>query len=436
VNPSDLQTLAGQIAVPLPHLSYLLEQLKLYLPTATVWAFGSRIKGSHRPASDLDLAVLCDKETAHKILPKLNDVFIESNLPFKVQLLDFNRLPTNMQDNIKKKFVVLYQPKEKRVERTSINTKKRRHHYIWRKYLRAWSTNELIWCCKEGNIFNTNLINIGQIRDFYKLKEISDKDIEFINKLLIEPANPNLRQLNKNWISSFNQVFKLKRDLEQRCISNEEINMLLDEAIYNTEEEIHGEIESSAIEYIESILKEDISFYQTNQGRMAFTHFLCVQYLRTNKMKSKIISQTRHIQSIDVEKIWNLLSYISATNIAYSIYSDKSFSMYLLKNQSQKELITGDQPVINTYAMAITNAGPPDKVEFYYPVSPKLAILLTEIPKNGCSNVIIFKEDEVNSYNLMMIKESHSQIYAASEETLNELLQSGKYKCKEKPLGE
>ncbi|MGB7581511.1 MAG: nucleotidyltransferase domain-containing protein, partial [Sedimentisphaerales bacterium] len=110
MNPSDLQTLAEQIAVPLPHLQYLLEQLKLYIPAATVWAFGSRVKWSHHPASDLDLAVLCDKETAKKILPKLNEVFVESDLPFKVQLLDFNRLPPNMQDNIKKKYVVLYQP--------------------------------------------------------------------------------------------------------------------------------------------------------------------------------------------------------------------------------------------------------------------------------------------------------------------------------------
>jgi predicted nucleotidyltransferase len=111
VNPSDLQTLAAQIAVPVPHLRYLLEQLKLYVPLATVWAFGSRIKGSHHPASDLDMAILCDKETA-KVLPKLNDILVESDLPFKVQLLDFNRLPPNMQENIKTKYVVLYQPQE------------------------------------------------------------------------------------------------------------------------------------------------------------------------------------------------------------------------------------------------------------------------------------------------------------------------------------
>ena len=113
MNPADLQQLAEQITVPLRHLSYLLEQLKLYIPDATVWAFGSRVKGSNRTSSDLDLAVLCDKQTAQKQLPKLNEVFIESDIPFKVQLLDFNRLPVNMQENIKKKYVILHRPDER-----------------------------------------------------------------------------------------------------------------------------------------------------------------------------------------------------------------------------------------------------------------------------------------------------------------------------------
>jgi predicted nucleotidyltransferase len=112
VNPADLQQLAEQIAVPVRHLRYLVEQLKSYIPDATVWAFGSRVKGSNRTSSDLDLAVLCDKETAQKQLPKLNEAFIESDVPFKVQLLDFNRLPANMQENIKKRYVILYRPDE------------------------------------------------------------------------------------------------------------------------------------------------------------------------------------------------------------------------------------------------------------------------------------------------------------------------------------
>ncbi|MFA5554679.1 MAG: nucleotidyltransferase domain-containing protein [Phycisphaerae bacterium] len=117
MNPLNLKELAEQISVPVPHLRYLLKQIEFYIPKETVWAFGSRIKGTHRNASDLDLAIICGKEIAKKVLPKLNDIFIESNLPFKVQLLDFNRLPENMQENIKKKYVVLYNPNEKNNEK-------------------------------------------------------------------------------------------------------------------------------------------------------------------------------------------------------------------------------------------------------------------------------------------------------------------------------
>jgi predicted nucleotidyltransferase len=110
VNPAHLDNLCRQIAISADQVRYLLGQIEQHIPRATVWAFGSRVAWSHRPASDLDLAVHCDKETARKALPKLSDVFTDSDLPFKVQLLDFDRLPENMRENIKKKYVVLHQP--------------------------------------------------------------------------------------------------------------------------------------------------------------------------------------------------------------------------------------------------------------------------------------------------------------------------------------
>lgn len=110
---ANFKELAEQIAIAAKQLQYLLGQIEFYIPQATVWAFGSRVNWSHRPESDLDLAVLCDKETAKKVLPKLNSIFDESDLPFKVQILDFNRLPANMQENINKNYLVLYEPQEK-----------------------------------------------------------------------------------------------------------------------------------------------------------------------------------------------------------------------------------------------------------------------------------------------------------------------------------
>jgi hypothetical protein len=297
--------------------------------------------------------------------------------------------------------------------------KKRRHHDVWRKYLRAWSKDELIWCHREGRIFKSNLINIGQIRDFYKLKELSASDIEFIYKLAIERTPPPLRKLNIKWIEIFNLVFKIQHDLEQKGINDAQINKLYDEAIHNIEEDLHEKIESDAIGYIESILNEDIDFYKTDQGYADFTHFLCIQYMRTNKIKSSVLAKVHPTKSIDMEKIWNVLSHILATNMGWNLYAERHlYHMFLLKNRTQKELITGDQPVINTYAKG---SQPPKKLEFFYPVSPKLAILITGKPNHNVADEIILKEEDVKKYNLMMIEQSHNQIYAASREVLEEL---------------
>jgi predicted nucleotidyltransferase len=110
VTPPKDKPLCERVALSAEHLRIVLQEIERHIPTATVWAFGSRVKGSHRPQSDLDLAILCDKDTARANLPQFNEALDESDLPFRVQTLDFHRLPQNMQDNIRQSFVVLYQP--------------------------------------------------------------------------------------------------------------------------------------------------------------------------------------------------------------------------------------------------------------------------------------------------------------------------------------
>jgi len=110
VNQTHSNKSSASIAVSEPHRCFILHQIERFLPKATVWAFGSRVKGTCRPASDLDLAVHCDKQTALTSLIQLNAVLEESDIPYKVQVLDYNRLPKNMQDNIKQEYAVFYAP--------------------------------------------------------------------------------------------------------------------------------------------------------------------------------------------------------------------------------------------------------------------------------------------------------------------------------------
>ena len=59
------------------------------IPDHEVRAFGSRISGGAGKHSDLDIAVMTEKPMEIRRLADLNEAFRESDLPFKVDVLDW-----------------------------------------------------------------------------------------------------------------------------------------------------------------------------------------------------------------------------------------------------------------------------------------------------------------------------------------------------------
>jgi len=77
----------------------LFSLLEKYLPCTTVWAYGSRVTGYAQPWSDLDLVVFSNAEQKHRIL-MLKEALEESNLSFRVDLLEWDSLPDSFKANI------------------------------------------------------------------------------------------------------------------------------------------------------------------------------------------------------------------------------------------------------------------------------------------------------------------------------------------------
>ncbi len=74
------------------HLEFIQETLERIVPGVEVWAFGSRVKGSAKAHSDLDL-VLIDKQKISLLkLSELKEIFEESNLPFQIDIVDWFRI--------------------------------------------------------------------------------------------------------------------------------------------------------------------------------------------------------------------------------------------------------------------------------------------------------------------------------------------------------
>lgn len=64
--------------------------LAKHLPGVEVWAFGSRTKGTAKPHSDLDLVVINQEPLDLQLQAALVDAFSESDLPWRVDVLDWS----------------------------------------------------------------------------------------------------------------------------------------------------------------------------------------------------------------------------------------------------------------------------------------------------------------------------------------------------------
>ena len=89
----------------------LLALIKRHLPNTTAWVYGSRVKWTSRPQSDLDLVVFTEPDQERRV-SELREAFEESNLPFRVDLFVWDAVPEQFRKQIEAEHVVLMEKKE------------------------------------------------------------------------------------------------------------------------------------------------------------------------------------------------------------------------------------------------------------------------------------------------------------------------------------
>lgn len=81
--------------------------LLVHVPDRTVYAFGSRVRGKAKPFSDLDLAVMGETPLEFSQLSALKDAFAESNLPFRVDVIDWADTSESFRRIIEESYAVI-----------------------------------------------------------------------------------------------------------------------------------------------------------------------------------------------------------------------------------------------------------------------------------------------------------------------------------------
>ena len=88
------------------YLKMLSDIFESYCPSAEIWAYGSRIKGEAHNGSDLDLVVK-SFNSDEVYLFELKELINKSNIPFLVDIHEFDKLPKSFQDEIKKEYIII-----------------------------------------------------------------------------------------------------------------------------------------------------------------------------------------------------------------------------------------------------------------------------------------------------------------------------------------
>jgi len=101
--------------LPPDYLALVRRLLGSHVPTAEVWAYGSRIRGEAHEGSDLDLVVRNPEDLSRpqNDLWELREAFSESEIPILVDVFDWARIPEEFRREISRAHVPVWEASPK-----------------------------------------------------------------------------------------------------------------------------------------------------------------------------------------------------------------------------------------------------------------------------------------------------------------------------------
>lgn len=302
-----------------------------------------------------------------------------------------------------------------------MSTLVQRQHYVWRKYLGAWAESEKIWTLvkDQNKIIRTDLMNVAQERYFYKLTDITEFEEKFL-KETISRSHPTLKGLQNDFLLAFTIHTALRKVFEKN--PSDKIQQQLKEIEINSMEKAHGLMENSGHKLVECRSFEDITFLKDPDSKNDAIMFLCFQYFRTKKMKGSVLGKMIGNSQFNPENVWNIMSFLMATNVSMNVALNPKLRFLFLNNETDQNFLTTDQPVINTLGDKVDENGDIIELEFYYPLSPKLALIIDFKNENNSQfQYILTNSDMVTWFNRKLLEHSDNFVFSIKKEQLEQI---------------
>lgn len=343
-------------------------------------------------------------------------------------------------------------------ERNEASFRKKRQHYIFKKYLESWNNSKgQIFCSRlQTKIFETSCCNVASEQYFYKINPLNKNERTLLTNLINTSfygntfLDDNIEEIIDYLIKPsiiIEHLNKLKEQLndqipEKSIIIEEKFKDVFDVGLtarINWLEDWHCQIELSGLYYISNIKNKEIDFYSAdllcpqslpelvNDDNFNFLHFVCVQAFRTKKQRvlfRKAIDDATcqlpiGMEEMNVDNIHNIFQYFQSLKLAIDLRR-ANVNITLVENKTKLPFITSDQPVVIkeglTASVDNTNVLP----QLYYPISPDLAVLINH--DNLPLKMTLDEEINVDTWNKLMFECSHEMVFSNSEKVLEDLL--------------
>jgi hypothetical protein len=295
--------------------------------------------------------------------------------------------------------------------------KKHRQHHVWQYYLEPWTANGKVFSLIGGKPCRPNTKNVAVERHFYRLHRLTEADLKFIKLFIIDAGPAHAKRLHEEFLAALLAPRAFVEQNRHRLKNLEKIEELLETLEINVLEDYHANIENSFATTLLAIRNGDISFYEDQAECIMFARYMATQYMRTKAIKVRMIETFQRNVGMDISRIWDIASLMHGVNIGCSLFlGRKQQALVLVRNNTNVEFITGDQPVINLHGGDRSKA--PTQLCMYYPIGPSMALIWGDVNERVAYTSETLTTEQVADLNNKMVAASHSQVFARTETSL------------------
>ena len=334
-------------------------------------------------------------------------------------------------------------------------------HYVWRKYLTAWSDASVEAGKRRIYVLRKQprgtqpafefalLVNVASEKFFYDISGHKPIDQAVMKQFLdyMQRRDPvkleidfqvlseagSTRDFLEKYVMSPNEnidneycfLEKLQNgDLSfyHDSTAQQVMNILKDHIIRCL---FGAPIDDSDEKLVEEFRRGMISIENETDMKFEFNRFFWMQYFRSKKMHDnqetviEEFKQVANLPQLDNGFYVNMMLIFVALKVALNITQNMKSCLQLYKNYTDTPFITADTPIVN-----LDYCGPEAQTadgRMYYPVSPTTAVIL-QTGRDASKNSVhkIQQEDVriVKEFNRSIYSQASNEVYASEEQVL------------------